>query len=129
MAELHVAIYESSPDDVPHWSLYTMDDYGNEMVFEALGSTGGEFKYNSRAVRMLLSDSLSEIPKIGRIEADVWPDVPDLLKYVPMGNRKGWNCQNWVMEAIASLKREGYLEENAAGMNYIRSKYQKKLSV
>lgn len=39
-----------------------------------------------------------------------------------MGSKKGWNCQNWVVEAIATLKQEDYLEENEVGMSNINSK-------
>lgn len=126
MAELHVAIYTCEEEDVPHWCLYTVDDDGDGRVFEALGSTGHKFKYHTRDVDIAKSATLSETVEIGRIEADVWPEVPDLLKAVPMSKKQGWNCQNWVMEAIAALKREGYLERKKGGMSRIESKYQKK---
>jgi hypothetical protein len=127
MAEVYVMVYlNADEEDVPHWCLWTCDDHGNELVFEALGITGKNFTFNSRSVDMAKSHSRKVIPRIGRIDADVWPEVPDLLKTVPMNKEPGWNCQNWVMEAIAALKREGFLEEDEQGTAYVRFKFQEK---
>ena len=127
MAALYVAIYATgvSAQIIPHWAFYTEDDQGNGMVYEALGSSGHDFKYHTKYVDILTSKSLSEYPRIGRIEADVWPEVPDLLKQVPMSTKSGWNCQDWVMEAIAALARKSYFEEDAEGINRIKSLYKK----
>ena len=40
MATLYVAIYKADNDDIPHWCLYTIDDYGNEQIYESLGQHG-----------------------------------------------------------------------------------------
>ncbi|KAK2757048.1 hypothetical protein FQN54_005017 [Arachnomyces sp. PD_36] len=128
MAEMYVVIYLNSDGwDVPHWCLWTRDDDGNELIFEALGSTGTRFTYHSRPVDMLKSESRKTTPHIGRIEADVWDEVPELLEGVPMNNDDpAWNCQNWIMEAIQALQREGYLEEDEEGLSYIRHWYQQR---
>ncbi|KAK2754241.1 hypothetical protein FQN54_007120 [Arachnomyces sp. PD_36] len=129
MAEVYVAIERCADEDVPHWCLYTMDDEGNEVTFEALGTLGEDFHFNSQPVHDLThSESIAATPRIGRIEADVWPDVPGFLRQLPMGDLRevGWNCQNWVLEAIAALKRIGYLEEDGEGMGYLQPRYQKK---
>ncbi|KAF1993677.1 hypothetical protein P154DRAFT_567864 [Amniculicola lignicola CBS 123094] len=127
MAAIYVVIYLScADDDKPHWCLYTIDDSGNELIFEALGSSGVTFRYNSRPVDMDKSLSEKQRVKIGRIEADVWPDIPSLFARVPMSSEVGWNCQNWVMQAISALKGENYLEEDERGVAYVQGKYQKK---
>lgn len=126
MATLYVAIYRASDHDIPHWCLYTVGDYGNEAIYEALGSAGMSFRYNTRSAIMRNSRELYRTIKIGRIEADVWPEVAALMSRVPMSNTRGWNCQSWVMQGIAALKKEDYLEEDNKGMNYIKNKYQKK---
>lgn len=102
-----------------------MDDENGERIYEALGSTGSSFRYHTKSDRIERSEQLYRTIKIGRIEADVWPEVADLLARVPMSNARGWNCQNWVMQGIAALKKEGYLEEHKKGTDYIKSKYQK----
>lgn len=126
MATLYVAIYRASDTDIPHWCLYTMDDYGNEAIYEALGSAGKPFRYGTRSIVLRNSRDLYRTVKIGRIEADVWTEVAALLSGVPMSDSDGWNCQSWVMQGIAALKKEDYLEENKKGMDYIKNKYQKK---
>lgn len=129
MADLYVAIELCADEDIPHWCLYTVDDDGDETTFEALGFLGENFGFNSQRVHHLVDSApISATPSIGRIEADVWPEVPDLLRQLPMGDlrEEGWNCQNWVLEAIAALKQVDYLEEDEAGMVYLRSRYQKK---
>ena len=126
MATLYVAIYRTSANDIPHWCLYTIDDDGNEIIYETLGSAGASFGYNTRSVIMENSGGLYRTIEIGRIEADVWPEVADLLSRVPMSNASGWNCQNWVMQGIAALKKEDFLEEHKKGLDYIKAKYQKK---
>jgi len=126
MAELFVAIYKGGDNNVPHWCFATRDDSGNERIFEALGSTGINFTYHTRAVDLDKSASLTRLVKIGRIEADVWPETPEVFKSVPMSRASGWNCQNWVREGIDKLREKDYLEEDTAGTAYIMSKYQKK---
>ena len=126
MAEICVVIYlNCDPEDIPHWCLWTTDDYGSELIFEALGSTGQAFRFNSRSVRMLTSKSDKEKIPIGRIEADVWSQTHDLLKGVPMKTQAGWNCQDWVAEAIEALKEAGFLERNESGLSYVQRKYHK----
>jgi len=125
MATLYVAIYRASANDIPHWCLYTIDDYGNEKIYEALGSTGSPFTYHTESVVMENSERPYRTVKIGRIEADVCLEVADLLARVPMSSASGWNCQNWVMQGIAALEDEDYLEGYKKGKNYIKSKYQK----
>lgn len=58
----------------------------------------------------------------------MWPEVPDLLRQLPMGDlyEEGWNCQNWVLEAIAALNHMGYLEVDQAGMANVKSRHGKK---
>ncbi|KAF2257650.1 hypothetical protein CC78DRAFT_205367 [Lojkania enalia] len=127
MAELYVVIYlNCDPNDTPHWCLHSIDDDGDELIYEAFGSSGTSFRYNTRPVVMASSKSEKEQVKIGRIEADVWPEIPNLFAGVPMSTQAGWNCQNWVMEAISALKGEGFLEEEEGGLAYVQGKYQKK---
>ena len=126
MATLYVAIYRAGNDDIPHWCLYTIDDYDNEKIYEALGSTGSSFRYHTKSVSMLTSDRLYRTVKVGRIEADVWPEVAGLFARVPMSNAGGWNCQNWVMQGIAALESVDYLEGDKKGKDYIKSRYQQK---
>lgn len=125
MATLYVAIDKAGGSEIPHWCLYTMDDENGERIYEALGSTGSSFRYHTKSDCIEMSEQLYRTIKIGRIEADVWPEVADLLARVPMSNARGWNCQNWVMQGIAALKKEGCLEEHEKGTDYIKSKYQK----
>ena len=113
-------------NDTPHWCLWTQDDGGQELIFEALGSTGHAFRYHTRSVIMASSKSEKKQIKIGRIEADVWPEIPDLLAGVPMSTQSDWNCQNWVMEAITALKKVNYLEEDDSGLTYVQGKYKSK---
>lgn len=128
MAEVHVVIdLNANREDVPHWAIWTRDDDGDELIFEALGSEGAKFTFNCKPVSMYESSSPREAPHIGRIEADVWPDVPDLLKTVPMSNEPGWNCQNWVTQAIEALRKEGFLEEGERGTACVQSNFQKKI--
>ena len=126
MAELHVAIYSCADQARPHRSLYAQDDDGNISIFEALGSAGMGFKFNNRCETMHNDERPSKVPHIGRIEADVWPDAMELLKKVPMSVGLDWNCQSWVMEAIASLNEERYLEEEEGGMAHIKKMFHKK---
>ncbi|KAF2187219.1 hypothetical protein K469DRAFT_125718 [Zopfia rhizophila CBS 207.26] len=127
MAEMYVVMYlNCDADDTPHWCLYTVDDGGDELIFEALGSTGQAFRFHTRSVCMDRSQSRKEKIHVGRIEADVWPEVPSLLAGVPVSKQAGWNCQNWVMQAIEALKNESYLEVHDSGLANVRGKYQKK---
>ncbi|KAH7130650.1 hypothetical protein B0J11DRAFT_504411 [Dendryphion nanum] len=88
----------------------------DQLIFEALGSTGQVFRYHSRSVDMDKSKSEKQRIHIGHIEADVWPEIPSLLSGVPVSTQTGWNCQNWVTQAIDALKKEHYLEENDLGI-------------
>ncbi|KAF2014549.1 hypothetical protein BU24DRAFT_423470, partial [Aaosphaeria arxii CBS 175.79] len=104
MAELSVIIYlDASIHAVPHWCLYTKGDYGEERIFEALGITGQEFNFNTSYVDMANCDIEKQIIHVGRIEADVWDEVPSILAEVPVSSQMGWNCQSWVMSAIEKL--------------------------
>ena len=105
-----------------------MDDSGNEMIYEALGPTGGPYKYNTRHTTVEREEDISESPRVGRIEADVWPSIAKLLNGLPMGGTgtRGWNCQSWVMEAISALRGEGYLEEDEEGIDRVQLMYQRK---
>lgn len=104
MAEMIVAIYEKGDQDIPHWCLASIGDYGEEKIFEANGITGQTFTYVERNVDLDKSDRLKIRVPIGRVEADIWPETPGLLRSVPMSNTPGWDCQNWVMSAINKLK-------------------------
>jgi hypothetical protein len=127
MATIYVVIYlNCETNDTPHWCLHTVDDNEHELIFEALGSSGVIFRYNTRSVDMDSSTSKKQKVKIGRIEADVWQEIPGLFAGVPMSRQAGWNCQNWVMQAISVLQGEGYLEEDEGGIAYVQGKYQKK---
>ena len=128
MASLHVAIYKTRGYNVPHWCLYTVDDNSDEMIFEALGPTGGPYQYHTELTSLQDSADILETPKVGRIEADVWPEIPTILSGLPLGGMGdvGWNCQSWVMEAIAALSRIGYLERKEDGIERAQALYQKK---
>jgi hypothetical protein len=128
MASLHVAVYKIRGFNVPHWCLYTVDDNGDEMIFEALGPTGGPYQYHTQHTTLQDSLDISETPKVGRIEADVWPEISTLLKGLPLGGTgdKGWNCQSWVREAIAALSKIGYLERDEGAIERVQEIYQKK---
>lgn len=128
MASLYVAVYKTRGFNVPHWCLYTVDDNGDEMIFEALGPTGGPYQYHTQDATLQDSLEISETPKVGRIEADVWPEISTLLNELPLGGTgdRGWNCQSWVMEAIAALSKIGYLERDEGAIERVQKIYQKK---
>ncbi|KAF2790072.1 hypothetical protein K505DRAFT_391497 [Melanomma pulvis-pyrius CBS 109.77] len=93
MAEVSVAIYLVGDEgDLPNWCFWATDGDGDEVIFEALGSTGHAFRYHSKPVRMYTADSRKEAPRIGRIEADVWLGILDLLAGVPLRTKPGWTC-------------------------------------
>lgn len=124
MAEVFVVIYTDCDDnDTPHWALHTVDDKADELFFEALGSTGMFFRFSSGEVDMKASESEKQMVRIGRIDADVWPEIPGLLEGVPVSTQAGWNCQNWVMQAIEALKTVHYLDEDEDGIACVGEKY------
>ncbi|KAF2477216.1 uncharacterized protein BDR25DRAFT_44365 [Lindgomyces ingoldianus] len=127
MAEISVVIcLDGHDEDVPHWCLWTLSDGGDELIFEALGVTGSSFHYNSIPVVMDKYASVKQTHRIGRIEADVWGEIPGILEGLPMSEETGWNCQNWVMQAINKLREVGYLEVDERGIAYLEEKIQEK---
>lgn len=126
MANMIVAIYKCGDQDIPHWCLASIGDYGEEKVFEANGSAGQTFTYAERSIDLDNSAGLKVRVAIGRVEADIWPETPSLLRSVPISNAPGWNCQNWVMSAINTLRQTGHLEESTQGTAYLNTMYQKK---
>lgn len=47
-----------------------MNGSDNEMIYEALGPTGGPYKYNTRHTSVEREEDISESPRVGRIKAD-----------------------------------------------------------
>lgn len=126
MAELYVAIYQADEHDVPHWSLASRDDNGVSVIYEAVGISGSRFSYYTRHEDFEKSATLEKTQRIGRVEADVWPEVAGIFAGVPTSSRAGWNCQNWVVEAVRQLRERSYLEEDEAGLAYIGTMFQRK---
>lgn len=123
ITEYVVIYFECGLNDTPHWCIHTVDDDGDQLIFEALGSTGQAFHYQSRSVNMDKSKSEKQEIHIGRIEADVWSEIPSLFSGVPVSTQAGWSCQNWVMQAIEALKKMFYLEEDNSGLESVQVKY------
>ena len=91
-----------------HWSFLLMRD-GNSGDSTAYQIRGSEQTYAyegpDRQVDVARSRSFQGKVHVGSIPADRLHDFEQALNDVPVirGTRTGWNCQNWIMDALARL--------------------------
>jgi hypothetical protein len=53
-------------------------------------------------------------PEIGEVDADRADRIQEILSKVSidLDESTSWNCQNWALEGLGGLKREGFVYED-----------------
>ena len=111
MAKLYIAMYRPTEGNYEHWALY-LDNDGISTVFEVIGEHG-TFEANTLSVKPESSRRHKRSILVGTINKQ---DVPNLFKV--MENAKidnetiEWNCQDYVLEALAELYEECVIDED-----------------
>lgn len=92
-----------------HWSFLLRTDQKTTVAYQITGSTT---KYEIKAPEVVVpkkSTTFMGAVQVGQIEPDQVNQFWETLKNVPVthGNRN-WNCQNWIIEALAALAANGF---------------------
>ncbi|EPS98087.1 hypothetical protein FOMPIDRAFT_1051838 [Fomitopsis schrenkii] len=103
--------------DAPHhWAIFVEKDTDKEegAIFDINGNTTNYVYRHKGKVSMKRSNTYEGRVAVGSMLGTDKRDgeVDKLLKNIPIQfhNDPNWNCQNWVVEALAKMEQKGYLE-------------------
>lgn len=107
---LHVGQYgHTMLKGVRHWAFLLMTSNLEARLFQITGSTTTYEWSPPKDVQPGKSQSFLGSTKVGLIEASRYDEFVQILESVPIvRNDLGWNCQNWIVNAMAKLEQHGF---------------------
>ncbi|KIJ64529.1 hypothetical protein HYDPIDRAFT_89909 [Hydnomerulius pinastri MD-312] len=106
---LSVAHYGHPKLRVKHWSFLLFTADGKTVAYQITGSTTTYEMKEPEVVQHLRSQSYLGRVDVGTIDAARRDEFLQVLKDVNVKRGDiGWNCQNWVIDALSALKAKGF---------------------
>ncbi|KIJ56976.1 hypothetical protein M422DRAFT_23108 [Sphaerobolus stellatus SS14] len=95
-----------------HWSFLLMKNKSHidAMAYHVIGSPG-TYTYTPRPTKTpKKSQTFQGMVYVGSIPTNRDQQFEDILASVPIANgvNAGWNCQNWIMDALGRLYEGGF---------------------
>lgn len=93
-----------------------MADITRKRVFNAMGSDGRRRYESYSSLPQVPDPDLVELFHIFDIEESQAGEIERCAEAIPVRNEvKGWNCQDYVMDLLGELEREGLVDSEDGG--------------
>ncbi|KAF2755529.1 hypothetical protein EJ05DRAFT_104917 [Pseudovirgaria hyperparasitica] len=109
-------IFDDQKKDRPyHWAFFlqTGTERGDGSVLQLHGMPGAFYYEGEEKVVPHAPGSIKAEVEIGAVPVARYERFKELLKAVPISKDEssGWNCQDWSLQALASLREEGFVDD------------------
>lgn len=124
---LHVAIRNDDQSIYKHWGLFIDGRRkADKVILQAMGSDG-RFRFDAELTDARQLQGLVELVYLCDVELAKVDTIKDIAGKLPIQNGvSGWNCQDYVLDLLATLEEKHVIDAHDGGYQERKSSLEKK---